>query len=208
LSFNAVSGDLRFYTRIRVRIDYVENYLAKKDTIAPMAWQIPTQGASLSEQISSLGSMAAAFGASPLIVNPLSPALSSLGAVLSAVWAPPADSGATAYKILTSEAGIYRIYRSDLALYDDLSRIRLYHLGTEQAIYIYDQNANNYLDTGDYIEFYAEPIDEPYAKYTKDNVYWLVTEGASGSPKRMQAEIWPPNTALCCTRNKMTCIWA
>ena len=61
--------------------------------------------------------------------------------VLSAVWAPPADFGATAYKILTSEAGIYRIYRTDLALDDDLSRLRLYHLGSEVAIYIYDQNS-------------------------------------------------------------------
>ena len=42
--------------------------------------------------------------------------------VLSAVWAPPTDFGATAYKILTSEAGIYRIYRADVALDDDLSR--------------------------------------------------------------------------------------
>jgi hypothetical protein len=57
LSFNAVSGDLRFYTRIRVRIDYVQNHLAKADTIAPMAWQIPTPGASLSEQLSSMGTM-------------------------------------------------------------------------------------------------------------------------------------------------------
>jgi hypothetical protein len=129
--------------------------------------------------------MAAAFGASPLIVNPLSPALSSLGVVLSAVWAPPADSGATAYKIVTTDAGIYRIYRSAVALDDDLSQIRLYHLGDEQAIYIYDQNADNYLDASDYIEFYAKPVDETYAKYTHDNVYWLVTEGSSGTPKRM-----------------------
>ena len=28
LSFNAATGDLRFYKRIRVRIDYVDNYLA------------------------------------------------------------------------------------------------------------------------------------------------------------------------------------
>jgi hypothetical protein len=131
--------------------------------------------------------MAMAFGASPLIVNPLSPALSSLGVVLSAVWAPPTDFGATAYKILTAEAGIYRIYRADLALDDDLSNFRLYHLGSEVAIYIDDQNSNNYLDVDDYIEFYAEPVAADYSKYAKDNLYWLVTGGGTGSPKRMLA---------------------
>ena len=86
-----------------------------------------------------MGSMALAFGASPLFVNPLSPALSSLGVILSAVWAPPADAGGSAYKILTPDAGIYRVYHIDLALDDDLSRIRLYNLGGEVAIYVYDQ---------------------------------------------------------------------
>jgi hypothetical protein len=185
LSFNGATGVLRFYTRIRVRIDYVQNRLAKTDTVALMAWKILPAGAGLSEQISSLGSMAAAFGASPLIVNPLSPVLSSLGAVLSAVWVPPIDLGASAYKIVTADAGIYRIYRADLALDDDLSRIRLYRLGYEVAIYIHDQNADNYLDAADYIEFYAGPMDETYAKYTNDNVYWLVTDSTGGSPKRM-----------------------
>ena len=44
LSFNAATGDLRFYTRIRVRIDYADNYLAKADTTAPIAWKVPTEG--------------------------------------------------------------------------------------------------------------------------------------------------------------------
>ncbi|MCK5203532.1 MAG: hypothetical protein KAR15_06660, partial [Desulfobacterales bacterium] len=182
---NAATGDLRLYRRIRVRIDYVDNHLAMADDINPTPWKVPAADSGLSEQISSMGTMAMAFGASPLIVNPLSPALSSLGVILSAVWAPPSDPGGGAYKILTAEAGIYRIYRSDLALDDDLSQIRLYNLGQEVAIYIYDQNSNNFLDAGDYIQFYAEPVAAAYAKYAKDNVYWLVTFGGVGSPKRM-----------------------
>ena len=51
------------------------------------------------------------------------------------------------------------------------------------VIYIYDQNADNYLDATDYIEFYAEPVGETYAKYSKDNVYWLVTDGGSRHPQ-------------------------
>jgi len=186
IRFNAATGDLRHYRRIRVRIDYVDNYLAQATDINPTPWKVPTEQG-LPAQIASMGTMAMAFGASPLIVNPLSPALSSLGLILSAVWAPPADAGATAYKILTADAGIYRIYRSDLALDDDLSQIRLYNLGQEVAIYIYDQNSNNYLDTSDYIEFYAQTVAAAYSKYARDNVYWLVTSGGTGSPKHMPA---------------------
>ncbi len=185
-SFNAATGVLRHYKRIRVRIDYVTGQLARADDIEPSPWKAPFEQA-LSGQISSMGSMALAFGASPLFVNPLSPALSSLGVILSAVWAPPSDAGGSAYKILTPDAGIYRVYRSDLALDDDLSRIRLYNLGGEVAIYVYDQNADNYLDASDYIEFYAAAVAPAYAKYAKNNVYWLVTSGGSGSPKRMPA---------------------
>ena len=47
------------------------------------------------------------------------------------------------------------------------------------------KTADNYLDATDYIEFYAEPVDETYAKYSKDNLYWLVTGGGTGTPKRM-----------------------
>ncbi len=55
------------------------------------------------------------------------------------------------------------------------------------AIYVYDQNADNYLDASDYIEFYAAAVAPAYAKYAPNNVYWLVTAGGSGVPKRMPA---------------------
>jgi hypothetical protein len=186
LSFNAASGELRHYKRIRVRIDFVDNFLAAADTITPSPWKVPAEQ-DLSAQLASMGSMAMAFGASPLVVNPLSPVLSSLGVVLSAVWAPPAEAGAAAYKILTEDAGIYRIYRADLALDDALSQIRLYNLGEEVTIEIYDQNGNDTLDAGDYIQFYAEPVAAAYAKYARYNVYWLLTSASTGSPKRMLA---------------------
>ena len=47
-----------------------------------------------------------------------------------------------------------------------LSQIRLYHLGDEAAVYIYDQNGDNRLDVADYILFYGRPVDSRYAKYT------------------------------------------
>jgi hypothetical protein len=59
-------------------------------------------------------------------------------------WTPPTQG--TAYKILTEEAGIYRLTRDDLlnAGVDldamDLTEIRLYHLGQEVAISVDDAN--------------------------------------------------------------------
>ena len=41
------------------------------------------------------------------------------------------------------------------------------------------------LDTSDYIEFYGQPVSAQYAKYSRHNVYWLVTAAGSGTPKRM-----------------------
>ena len=67
----------------------------------------------------------------------------------------------------------------------DLSRIRIYNLGIEVALYVYDQNADDTLDTTDYIEFYGRPVPAPYAKYARDNHYWLVTAGGIDAPRRM-----------------------
>ena len=67
----------------------------------------------------------------------------------------------------------------------DLSQIRIYNLGQEVALSVYDQNADDLLDASDYIEFYGRPVTAQYAKYARDNVYWLVTAGGMGNPKRM-----------------------
>jgi len=107
-------------------------------------------------------------------------------------WALPSED--PAYKISLSDEGIYRLGRGELDanVIDvdgmDLSQVRLYNLGEEVAISIYDPNKDNHLDSGDYIEFYATPIDAGYAKYAKNNVYWFTTSGGAGEPKRM-AEI-------------------
>jgi len=104
-------------------------------------------------------------------------------------WSPPSEN--LAYRILVSDEGIYRLTRSVLA--DNgvdvdgmaLSQVRLYNLGEEVAISVYDQDGDNCLDNVDHIEFYGRPVESQYAKYAKYNVYWLTTSGGSGAPKRM-----------------------
>jgi hypothetical protein len=190
LSFNPATGELRQYRKIRIRIDYEEGALAKADTHSPAPWQLPiTNGTS--DSMPSIGKMAIAFGAAPIMVNPISPVLSSLGILVNALWSPDTGAQGTAYKILVEEEGIYRLTRDYLANNGvdvaalDLSQIRIYNLGAEIAISIYDQNGDDVIDSSDYIEFYGQPVTALYAKYGRHNVYWLVTAGGIGTPRRM-----------------------
>jgi hypothetical protein len=106
---------------------------------------------------------------------PLSAPVSSLAR--SVVWVPP--DPASAYKIVVTEEGIYRLTGAYLTSQgvsvSDWSEVRVYNLGQEIPVY---QGA-------DYIEFYGTAPTEGYSKYTRNNVYWLTTSGGSGSPLRM-----------------------
>ncbi len=95
----------------------------------------------------------------------------------SVAWVPPEP--ASAYKVVVTEEGIYRLTSAWLASQgvsvSDWNQVRVYHLGQEIPVY---QGA-------DYIEFYGTPPAEAYSKYTRNNVYWLTTSGGSGTPLRM-----------------------
>jgi hypothetical protein len=193
-SFNPATGELRQYRKIKLRIDYVDDLFAKADVPAASAWQVPVaQPASgdLSGQLSSIGTLAMAFGASPLIVNPLSPALSSVEVVLSALWSPPDTGSSSAYKIFVAQEGIYRIDAAFLNSFGidpatiDLQTVRLYYLGEQIAILVNDADSPGSFDADDYIEFYAKPVAVEYSKYAAQNTYWLVTAAAGGFAKRM-----------------------
>jgi hypothetical protein len=190
LSFNPATGQLKHFRKIRVRIDYVDGNLAKADPVTPAPWQLPVTGGA-SDSIASIGQMAMAFGAAPMIANPLSPVLSSLGVLVDALWSPDTGVQGAAYRIYVEQEGLYRLTRDYLAANGvavdllDLSQIRIYNLGEEVALYVHDQNADDFLDATDFIEFYGRPVAARYAKYARDNVYWLVTAGGTGNPRRM-----------------------
>jgi hypothetical protein len=193
-AFNPVTGELNHYKRIRVRIDYVDDLYARVKVPATDPWTVPVSAPSsddLSETLASMGSYAMAFGTSPLIVNPISPALSSLGVIMGAVWSPPADGAGSSYKIMVAEEGLYRL---EAAFFTnngidpadiDLDTVRLYHMGEELAILVNDQDSPGVFDANDYIEFYGKPPASAYVKYAAQNIYWLVTAGGIGTPKRM-----------------------
>ena len=72
--------------------------------------------------------------------------------------------------------------------------MRLFNRGAEVAINIYDQVTAGMLDAGDYIEFYALPIDAAYEKYSTGNIYWLTLSDGSGLAKRMAVDDGAPAT--------------
>jgi hypothetical protein len=196
LDFNPVTGALNLYARIRVRIDYVDNTLAKAQLSPASPWQPPLI-ASASDALSPEQISALALWMPPIVVNPLPPMLSSMAATIAAVWSPPDGGGSAVYKISTSAEGIYRIDRDfllaqglDAAEIDaiDLEQVRLFNLGQEVAVNIYDQAVAGELNAGDYIEFYAPGIDAAYLKYTDQNIYWLTLSGGAGLPKRMASD--------------------
>jgi hypothetical protein len=143
-AFNPATGQLKHYTRIRVRIDY---------------YALPPSGEA------------------------------TMGA---AEWSPP--EGSSSFKLSVQEEGMYQLTEAFLTAGGvdvasmALDEVRLYHLGEEVAIYVYDAMGDNRLDDvdGDYIAFYGQPVSYPYSKFTRDNIYWLTPSGGAGAPKRMQ----------------------
>ena len=183
LVFNPAAGQLVHYSRIIVRIDYdnvseqrsVEEGSARSASRTVSAWRPPSGG----------GSASAPFS----------------GRRAAALWNPSPEG--TAYKILVAQEGIYRLTRSYLVANGlsagavdaiDLSQVRMYNLGEELAVYVYDQNTDNALDSTDYIEFYGQALGGQYKKYAEENVYWLATAGGAGTPKRMTEEDVSPDT--------------
>jgi CheY-like chemotaxis protein len=185
IGFNPASGELLLYRRIELRIDYVDARYANVSEPLPMPWQPPQSSGGV------LSSVALGFAAASMLTGPISPILSSLGAAVSAFWSPPDAADGDVYKIITDGDGIYRISKDYLVTNGvdtdaiNLSALRIYYLGEEIAIEVFDQNNDDHFDDTDYIRFYAAPVDRPYAKYSNQNVYWLTLAGGSFVPLRM-----------------------
>ena len=170
LTFNPATGEIRHYRRIRIRVDYAAGEWAKASGPEPTVWS-PSVADEGSEDLSTLVKMA--FLTPSMIVNPIASVVSSAAILVRTIWAPPA-AATPAYKILVVEDGIYRLNKIWLEAQGvdvsgfDLSEVRIYHLGQEIAIYVYDENGDDQLDPEDYIYFYARAVEESYAKYTTD----------------------------------------
>jgi hypothetical protein len=157
-AFNPKTKELTHYTRIRVRVEYGVAQATTRSVSRALALPVPSSP-----------------GASPS-----SRALA---------WTPPSPN--PIYKILVSEEGIYRMTGTWLAANGVnvasmvLDQIRLYNLGQEVPIHIYDGGVAGQLESGDYIEFYGEPVASQYRKSARNNVYWLTDSGVPDDALRM-----------------------
>jgi hypothetical protein len=151
-AFNPGARELKHHKRIRVRVEYGVASATTRSVSRALALPVPSSPSS-----------------SPRALG----------------WTPPSPNAI--YKILVSDEGVYRLTETWLAANGvdvvsmSLDQVRLYNLGQEEAIYIYDQNGDNQFDPADYIEFYGTAVDAQYAKYTNYNVYWLTDPGVSGA---------------------------
>jgi hypothetical protein len=204
LAFNAAAGELAHYRRIRVRVDYAEVDLAKQSTPQPEPWSVAAALES-AEPRTSFASLNLEFLAQPVMSGSISSLPSSISLVLGALWAPLVEAWsaeAPVFKIYVSEEGIYRLNYDYFSVDNDidvgeidLGDVRLYHLGDEVAVYVYDQNGNGGFDAPDYIEFYGREVSEAYAKYSASTVYWLSFAESEAAPKRMADTDGTPGVA-------------
>jgi hypothetical protein len=172
-------------------VDYAAGEWAKAAGPEPTAWS-PSVADDGSKDISTFVKMA--FLTPSMIVNPIASVLSSAAILVRAMWAPPAAATTPTYKILVVEDGIYRLTKTWLEDQGvnmsgiDLGQVRIYNLGEEIAtvydVYDFDKDG----DPEEYIAFYGRAVDNTYAKYATNNVYWLTLEEDAGAPRRM-AEI-------------------
>jgi uncharacterized repeat protein (TIGR01451 family) len=189
LSFNPVSGQIRHYRRIRVRIDYEEATRAEAKLRSPQPWS-PKADSRLLSMLNAIGRKSALLWSAPPPGRQLGTAFSLAGFLSASLWSPPAQG--PAYRLMTAEAGLYRLSGADLDANNvdvtghRVSGLRLYHLGTEMAICVHDADGDDRFDPEDYIQFYATGVAPAYAKYSRHNAFWLVTGGEEGGGRRMR----------------------
>ena len=93
--------------------------------------------------------------------------------------APPLINASTRrFKIPVIKTGLYRITYNNIKAHTgieperiDLDTLQLKSGGKKQGVYIFDENENNTLDSGEQIIFYGRALADN--KFTDENVYWL-----------------------------------
>ncbi|MFQ5576316.1 MAG: C25 family cysteine peptidase [Anaerolineae bacterium] len=173
VQYNPLTGDVRFFRRLRVKV----------------TWEPPSSPASGA-------SVGAAPAFEPLLRETLfnysslqRPAIAAPAAPPRPATGPQKTTAATqTLKIGVTEQGIYRLTPADLTGTGftlsgvGLDTLKLTNRGAEVAIFTFDDNGNNAFDGNDYLLFYGTPITDIY---TTKNIYWLQGGGSAG--QRMAA---------------------
>lgn len=166
--YNPATDELRYHRRIRVQVSFLGGSSRARTTMA--ASEEGSFETSLRQALVNYN-QARSFRVAPATdsQSPFLPEATN-------------DNG-RAFKVLVDQDGIYRITYSDLQTagfpVGSLSptTLRLYNRGVEVALYVAGEQ-DGVFNTTDYFLFYGQ---NPRAKYTNTNVYWLTwNEGVSG----------------------------
>ena len=103
--------------------------------------------------------------------------LNALRQYENAAPAAPQTTNTHAFKIPVTQTALYRITYNNLKIAGiapetiNLDSIRLDNGGQKQGIYLFDENENEVLDSGEKLIFYGRALIDN--KFTDENVYWL-----------------------------------
>ncbi len=168
--YNPVSGELRYYKNIRVRV----NFNKGTEDIRTLDQKFVDEGPFEGLLRDSLVNYQPAQG---WRAAPQAPLSLSQESSLEILW--------HAYKILVDQDGIFQISYADLLSagvpVDEINprTLKIHSQGMEIAIYVADDDDAAF-EADEYFLFYGQKNN---SKYTYTNVYWLTWSGADG--KRM-----------------------
>ena len=196
LRFKAETGELLHCTRIRIRVEFANRLETETTASGPLTLTLSRNsgGEGTEKEIHAAAEAGAIRG--EFIAPTCPPELQRRRKPQAKLTAPPAPThGAFPPGQLTRSARPGRgstaspgpgLLAAGLADADidalDLSRVQLFHLGAEKAIYVHDANGNHRLDAADHITFYAAAVPAAYTKFAKHNLYWLIDAGSAEPP--------------------------
>jgi uncharacterized repeat protein (TIGR01451 family) len=181
LQYNPVTGQLRRYRRIRVRLDFVGQGAGRALASDDAGVDEGPFEASLRRMLLNAAS-ARAWRVRPARGGPAAPVRDA--AELATIPLEQGGGGA-AYRVEVDEDGLYRITRGELAAAGvdvgslDPRTLRLQNRGETVAIQVTGEGDGSF-DAGDLILFYGQGVN---TRYTDVNVYWL--SWGDGDPRRM-----------------------
>ena len=178
IQYNPVSGQLKIYNELQVRIDFQLPHPTPVARMAPAANQFNTSASQPFEQL---------FQKNLLNYNQAKAWRQNSNRLEQSVLAAPAaqNSSQKRYKIPITRTDLYEVTFNTLKQIGanpasiDLNTVTMENGGRQVGVYIFDRDDNRKFNLGDSIVFYGQALIGN--KFTNENIYWLFWGGASSS---------------------------
>ena len=183
IQYNPVSGQLKIYNELQIRIDF---QLPRHTSMAPMAPAVNQFNTSASQPFEQL------FQKNLLNYSQAKAWRQNSNRLEQSVLAAPAAQSSTQkrYKIPITRTDLYEVTYNTLKRIGadpasiDLNTVTMENGGRQVGVYIFDRDDNEKFNLGDSIVFYGQALIGN--KFTNENIYWLFWGSADGSRVREQ----------------------